>query len=482
MEYLPLGNLAEHISISEWETVTLLCQGLDALDYLHSRKIVHRDLKPENILVQCREPANFCIKIADFGLAKDDSFLKTFCGTRCYAAPEIWQNRPYNSKVDIWSLGLIAFECTYRLPDAPIVEGHFDHERWYEILVQEIDDWESDGLLDFLKSSMLTMDPRMRLTASECLRESTKLLEAIAPAQNLELDPGTPTEPMSSSPSYGGGQQVAAEKAGTRIGLGDIFGSGWRHGWRPEDYPDTMTQIWSPAPDGDYGAEEGERNQPRVQSSVEHDSQARCSKRQRIEQPNDQPLSNDRQTPSRRSADQHLIEEPEYLLVPFTDATVSIRTADSWINATQVAKFAAWDHNDMRKFRKRPGIVFKIVRGFSQPGTYVDPQTGLQLCKEHSLNKLESILRKALEEHGDQRRDLSQRTATALKQTIVEVTASPGARRNHSQNTVVRDDHTNKNRPRCNECIHKHRKCDRGESCGNCIAFKLGNILFLNRF
>lgn len=201
MEYLPLGNLAEHIPITEWETVTLLCQGLGALDYLHSRKIVHRDLKPENILVQCRDPANFCIKIADFGLARDDSFLKTFCGTRSYAAPEIWQNRPYTCKVDIWSLGLIAFKCTYRLPDAPIVEGYFDHKRWYEVLFQEIEDWESDGLLDFLKSSMLTMDPCMRLTASACLRESTKLLEAIVPAQNLELDPGTPTEPMSSSAS-----------------------------------------------------------------------------------------------------------------------------------------------------------------------------------------------------------------------------------------------------------------------------------------
>ncbi|OAG07807.1 kinase-like protein, partial [Paraphaeosphaeria sporulosa] len=110
MEYLPLGNLAEHMPITEWETVTLLCQGLKALDYLHSRKIMHRDLKPENILVQCREPANFCIKIADFGLARDGSFLKTVCGTRLYAAPEIWQNRPYTSKVDIWSLGLIAFQ------------------------------------------------------------------------------------------------------------------------------------------------------------------------------------------------------------------------------------------------------------------------------------------------------------------------------------------------------------------------------------
>ncbi|KAF2190309.1 kinase-like protein, partial [Zopfia rhizophila CBS 207.26] len=88
---------------------------LNALDYLHSDGIVHRDLKPDNILVQCREPANFCIKIADFRLAKDDSFLKTRCGTQLYAAPEIWQSRPYTTKVDIWLLGVIAFKYVYHL-------------------------------------------------------------------------------------------------------------------------------------------------------------------------------------------------------------------------------------------------------------------------------------------------------------------------------------------------------------------------------
>ncbi|KAF2175817.1 hypothetical protein K469DRAFT_609450, partial [Zopfia rhizophila CBS 207.26] len=54
---------------------------LSALSYLHPQKIVHRDLKPENILVQCRESTNFCIKITDFGLAGDGSFLETFCST-----------------------------------------------------------------------------------------------------------------------------------------------------------------------------------------------------------------------------------------------------------------------------------------------------------------------------------------------------------------------------------------------------------------
>ncbi|KAF2834208.1 Pkinase-domain-containing protein, partial [Patellaria atrata CBS 101060] len=117
MEYLPLGSLANQHRITEYETITLLYQGLSALNYLHTEEIVHRDLKPENILVQCRDTANFSIKIADFGMAKDGSFLKTVCGTRLYAAPEIWKGSPYTSKVDIWSLGVIAFKYARGLPN-----------------------------------------------------------------------------------------------------------------------------------------------------------------------------------------------------------------------------------------------------------------------------------------------------------------------------------------------------------------------------
>lgn len=87
MEYLPLGNLACQDFITEEETLQLLCQGLQALDYLHSHSppLAHRDIKPANILVQFRMP--FVIKLADFGLAKNDSSLKTFCGSNEYAAP-----------------------------------------------------------------------------------------------------------------------------------------------------------------------------------------------------------------------------------------------------------------------------------------------------------------------------------------------------------------------------------------------------------
>ena len=198
MEYLPLGNLDQQHQVSritEWEIGVLLCQGLEVLDFLHSQKLVHRDLKPENILIQRRETSDFRIKIADFGIAGDES-LVTCCGTRCYSAPEIWKGSPYTAKVDVWSLGLIVFQYAYGLPK---LEGRFDPGRWYTDLTDAIENWNSDALIGFLASSMLTTDPERRLSASECLEEFAELCNVIIPAQNIKPDPGTPTERMSSS-------------------------------------------------------------------------------------------------------------------------------------------------------------------------------------------------------------------------------------------------------------------------------------------
>jgi NIMA (never in mitosis gene a)-related kinase len=100
-----------------------------ALKHVHDRKILHRDLKTQNIFLTKRN----VIKLGDFGIsrvlkstgvgrsglvlaAEDDrrhslvpmclqELAKTAIGTPYYLSPEICENRPYNSKSDIWSLG-----------------------------------------------------------------------------------------------------------------------------------------------------------------------------------------------------------------------------------------------------------------------------------------------------------------------------------------------------------------------------------------
>lgn len=203
MEYMPLGNLERQHQIkriSEAEMITLLCQILDALAYLHSYspRITHRDLKPSNILVQSRgpsqEPAQFSVKLGDFGLAQDLSCLKTWCGTRRYLAPEVFHGS-YDTAVDVWALAIIVSEYVYGFP--PGIPSRM--KDWYADIIEAAKDWDSDPLINLLSSSMLKINPQERLSASECLKKASKLHLAMLHVQNFETDLPTPTEKMSSS-------------------------------------------------------------------------------------------------------------------------------------------------------------------------------------------------------------------------------------------------------------------------------------------
>lgn len=92
-----------------------ICCGVE---YLHSQRITHRDLKPENILLATTDRYTL-VKVSDFGLSKrinTNSVLKTQCGTKMYLAPEVCTAN-YTNKVDIWSLGVILYNCfTGRYP------------------------------------------------------------------------------------------------------------------------------------------------------------------------------------------------------------------------------------------------------------------------------------------------------------------------------------------------------------------------------
>ncbi|KAG8717085.1 hypothetical protein FRC08_008214 [Ceratobasidium sp. 394] len=107
------GYLKNYGPLSENRTRQIAWQVYQAVAYTHSRQVTHRDLKPENILLTSMDP--LVVKIADFGLAKavdGQTFLKTFCGTQNYVAPEILQGASgYGQMVDIYSLGVIFLFC-----------------------------------------------------------------------------------------------------------------------------------------------------------------------------------------------------------------------------------------------------------------------------------------------------------------------------------------------------------------------------------
>ena len=95
---------------SESDAAVLIKQVLSCVNYCHKSNIVHRDLKPENILLEQNKEYDQ-IKIIDFGtsLVYDPSKqLDEKLGTPYYIAPEVL-NKSYNSKCDIWSVGVITY-------------------------------------------------------------------------------------------------------------------------------------------------------------------------------------------------------------------------------------------------------------------------------------------------------------------------------------------------------------------------------------
>jgi hypothetical protein len=98
----------------------IFIQILEGVNYLHTQNppLIHRDLKPANILLKKCDQKGFCVKISDFGLMVIHDFPdKSHTldkGTTKYIAPEVINNKNYDTKADIYSLGVI-FENIFSL-------------------------------------------------------------------------------------------------------------------------------------------------------------------------------------------------------------------------------------------------------------------------------------------------------------------------------------------------------------------------------
>ena len=115
MEYCGSGDLGQYVRTHRClpETVCrqFLRQLASALQYLRSKDIAHMDLKPQNILLQ-----GSSLKLADFGFAQKLSLDQTETSVRgspLYMAPEIVLDRKYDAKADLWSVGVILYECLF---------------------------------------------------------------------------------------------------------------------------------------------------------------------------------------------------------------------------------------------------------------------------------------------------------------------------------------------------------------------------------
>ncbi|KAG9249553.1 MAP/microtubule affinity-regulating kinase [Emericellopsis atlantica] len=114
LEYCPgdelYNYLLKHGPLPIAKVQKIFAQLVGAVAYVHQQSCVHRDLKLENILFDKNEN----VKLVDFGFTREyegrTNHLQTFCGTICYAAPEMLKGEKYaGEKVDVWSLGIILY-------------------------------------------------------------------------------------------------------------------------------------------------------------------------------------------------------------------------------------------------------------------------------------------------------------------------------------------------------------------------------------
>lgn len=117
MEWCERGDLHNWIRSRrgpppEEDAWRVLIQAACGLHELHAGGVLHRDLKAANLFLA----ADGRVKIGDLGVAKvlgSRNFARTTVGTPYYLSPELCDNRPYNDRSDVWSLGCVAYElCT----------------------------------------------------------------------------------------------------------------------------------------------------------------------------------------------------------------------------------------------------------------------------------------------------------------------------------------------------------------------------------
>lgn len=105
-----LTSLPDYVRENGMTASEVIKLGIDicsALELCRSNNIVHRDIKPQNIFVS--KYGSF--KLGDFGVAKVTSIRNRtdMVGTYSYMAPEVYKGKPYDDRVDIYSLGMVLY-------------------------------------------------------------------------------------------------------------------------------------------------------------------------------------------------------------------------------------------------------------------------------------------------------------------------------------------------------------------------------------
>ena len=218
MEYVEGNTLREYLAhaaaFDERDTVSIMVQLLDALEFAHSNAVWHRDIKPANIIIM----KNGRIKLADFGIARIESTDRTranvLMGTPGYIAPEYYLGGPVDHRIDIFAAGVLFYELLagrppfrgrpeaimhdvcYDDPPAPSELSMSRHWPRYDAIVaralEKLPDERFQSAAAF-RAALLTEHAH---PVASTISEATIISNAVRP---VGVEPGTPSAPKTPS-------------------------------------------------------------------------------------------------------------------------------------------------------------------------------------------------------------------------------------------------------------------------------------------
>jgi len=195
MEYADKGDLFQLITerkktknyFTEQEVWKVFVQLLKGLKALHDFKILHRDIKSANVFLF---DGGIC-KLGDLNVSKvaRKGLGYTQTGTPYYASPEVWEEKPYDNKSDVWSLGCVIYEMITLRPPFQAKSMEDLYKKVMRGIYPKISQKFSEDLSDAIKL-MIQVEPGARPTCDELLKMPMiyKRIEFFNENKDLETD------------------------------------------------------------------------------------------------------------------------------------------------------------------------------------------------------------------------------------------------------------------------------------------------------
>lgn len=192
LEYCDGGDLSCFIKkrrkLPEATCRKFLQQLAQALQYLRNNNVCHMDLKPQNLLLSTKPVLR--LKLADFGFSQFLSMEErrnTLRGSPLYMAPEMLLLQDYDATVDLWSVGVIMYECLFS--KAPYSSSNVLELTEKIKLQKAIEIPPNSGISSECRDLLMRLlqhDPKQRISFEEFFSHAYLDLEHIPGPQSYE--------------------------------------------------------------------------------------------------------------------------------------------------------------------------------------------------------------------------------------------------------------------------------------------------------